>query len=61
MAYTAEIGRANPTSCSLFVIDQSGSMGNPFAGGGRTLGRSKAQELADVTNRLLKTLSLAMR
>lgn len=53
MPYTTEISRANP-SCFLFVIDQSGSMGDPFAGTGT--GRSKAQELADVINRLLQTL-----
>ena len=29
MAYTAEISRNNP-SCFLFLIDQSGSMGNNF-------------------------------
>jgi len=51
--YAADISRANP-SCFLFVIDQSGSMGDPFAGAGA--GRSKAQELADVINRLLQTL-----
>lgn len=53
MTYQAEIRRATP-SCFLFVIDQSGSMGDPFAGPGS--GRSKAQELADVINRLLQTL-----
>lgn len=52
MPYTAEISRSNP-SCFLFVIDQSGSMGDPFSGAGS---RSKAQELADVINRLLQTL-----
>jgi hypothetical protein len=51
--YTAEISRATP-SCFLFVIDQSGSMADPFSGAGG--GRSKAQELADVINRLLQTL-----
>lgn len=54
MAYTAEISRANP-SCFLFVIDQSGSMGDPFGAPG-SAGRSKAQELADAINRLLQTL-----
>ena len=53
MPYTAEVSRATP-SCFLFVIDQSGSMSDPFAGS--TTGRSKAQELADVINRLLQTL-----
>jgi hypothetical protein len=51
--YSAEVSRATP-SCFLFVIDQSGSMSDPFAGS--TTGRSKAQELADVINRLLQTL-----
>ena len=32
MPYTAEISRANPT-CFLFLIDQSGSMADPFGGG----------------------------
>lgn len=53
MPYAAEISRANP-SCFIFLVDQSGSMGDPFAGGGN--GRSKAQELADTLNRLLQTL-----
>jgi hypothetical protein len=54
MPYAAEISRVNP-SCFLFVIDQSGSMGDAF-GGPNALGRSKAQELADAINRLLQTL-----
>jgi hypothetical protein len=53
VSYTAEVSRATP-SCFLFVIDQSGSMSDPFAGS--ETGRSKAQELADVINRLLQTL-----
>jgi hypothetical protein len=53
MPHTAEISRANP-SCFLFVIDQSRSMEEPFAGS--PTGRSKAQELADIINRLLMTL-----
>jgi hypothetical protein len=53
MTYAAEISRSNP-SCLLFVIDQSGSMEDPFAGS--AVGRSKGQELADVINRLLQTL-----
>ena len=32
MPYQAEISRSNP-SCFLFLIDQSGSMSDPFAGG----------------------------
>ena len=54
MPYAAEISRVNP-SCFLFVIDQSGSMGDAF-GGPNALGRSKAQELADAINRLLQNL-----
>ena len=54
MPYQAEISRANP-SCFLFIIDQSGSMGDPFGGSGG-VGRSKAQELADALNHLLQTL-----
>ena len=53
MPYAAEISRLNP-SCFLFVIDQSGSMEDPFAGADKL--RSKARELADVINRLLQTL-----
>ena len=53
MPYTAEISRAAP-SCFLFVVDQSGSMEDGFAGAAN--GRSKAQELADIINRLLQTL-----
>ena len=54
MPYAAEISRANP-SCFLFLLDQSGSMEDGF--GGSVTGRSKAQELADVINRLLQTLA----
>lgn len=54
MPFQSEISRANP-SCFLFVIDQSGSMGDPF-GGSSVAGRSKAQELADALNHLLQTL-----
>ena len=53
MAYTAEMSRVNP-SCFLFVIDQSGSMGDPF--GGSDSGLSKAEELASVINRSLSNL-----
>jgi hypothetical protein len=53
MPHTAQISRTHP-SCFLFVIDQSRSMEDPFAGS--TTGRSKAQELADIINRLLQTL-----
>jgi hypothetical protein len=52
--YTAEISRGNPT-CFLFLIDQSGSMEDPF--GGEMTG-SKAQAVADAINRLLQNLVL---
>lgn len=53
MAYTAEISRSNP-SCFLFLIDQSGSMDDPFGGGEST--RKKADGVADAINRLLQNL-----
>ena len=49
MPYQAEISRANP-SCFLFLIDQSGSMEDPFAGSDSK--RRKADLLADAINRL---------
>ena len=52
MAYQAEISRSNPT-CFLFLVDQSGSMAEPFAS---SVGRSKADELATILNRLLASL-----
>ncbi len=54
MAYSAEISRTNP-SCFLFLIDQSGSMAEPFAGQPDT---KKAHEVAAAVNRLLQTLVL---
>lgn len=56
MAYTAEISRTNPT-CLLFLIDQSGSMADPFGGGGE-LQKKKAEGVADATNRLLQSIVL---
>jgi hypothetical protein len=52
--YTAEISRKNP-SCFLFLIDQSGSMSDPFGGEG---GGAKSQSVADALNRLLLNLVL---
>jgi hypothetical protein len=52
MAYSAEISRSNPT-CFLFVIDQSGSMGDSF--GGEIVAR-KADFVADVMNKTLHDL-----
>lgn len=53
MTYSAEISRANP-SCFLFLIDQSGSMDDPFGGG--EAARKKADGVADAINRLLQNL-----
>lgn len=52
MSYSAEISRSNPT-CFVFVIDQSGSMADPF--GGEVAG-SKGDFVADVVNRTLHDL-----
>lgn len=53
MAYAAEISRSNP-SCFLFLIDQSGSMADPFGAGESN--RSKANGVADAINHLLQNL-----
>jgi len=53
MAYTAEISRTNP-SVFFFLIDQSGSMDDPFGAG--ESGRKKADGVADAINRLLQNL-----
>ena len=52
MAYEAEISRSNP-SAFLFLIDMSGSMTDPYAGGKR-----KADGVADAINKLLSNLSI---
>ncbi len=54
MPYSAELSRTNPT-CMLFLIDQSGSMAEPF---GTQTDSSKAQCVADGINRLLQNLIL---
>jgi hypothetical protein len=51
MPFVAEISRTNPT-CFVFLIDQSGSMKEPFGDSGRL----KAQGVADAVNRLLDTI-----
>jgi len=51
--YTAEISRGNP-SVLLFLIDQSGSMGDQLAG--EAPDKDKAQGVADAINRLLQNL-----
>ncbi len=53
MAYQAEISRTNP-SCFLFLIDQSGSMSDPFGGGESS--KKKADSVADAINKLLQNL-----
>jgi hypothetical protein len=53
MAYSAEISRANP-SCFVFLIDQSGSMSDPFGAGEEN--QKKADGVADAINRLLQNL-----
>lgn len=53
-SYHAEISRDRP-GCILFLLDQSESMGDPFAGDVRT---SKAKALADAINKLLMSLVL---
>jgi hypothetical protein len=54
MPYTTEISRTNPT-CFLFLIDQSSSMLEPFAG---QVNKQKAEGVADAMNRLLQNLVL---
>lgn len=54
MPYTAQITRTNP-ACLLFLIDQSGSMAELFAG---DTPQSKAQFVADSINRLLQNVVL---
>jgi hypothetical protein len=52
--YTASISRANPTAL-VFLLDQSGSMREPFAGQPE---KTKAVGVADALNRLLQNLVL---
>ncbi len=53
MSYSAEISRANP-SMFLFMIDRSGSMSDPFGGGGG----KKDQKVADAINNLIFNLTI---
>jgi hypothetical protein len=53
MAYSAEISRGNP-SCFLFLIDQSGSMGDVFGAGEGN--QKKADGVADAINRMVQNL-----
>ena len=52
MAYAAEISRGNPT-CIVLLLDQSGSMNDPFGSG---TAQRKADFVADVVNRTLHDL-----
>src|SRR5579859_136432 len=52
MPYSAEINRSNP-SCFLFLIDQSGSMGDSFPG---EMVKKKSVGVADAINNLLQNL-----
>lgn len=56
MAYSAEISRTNP-GCFLFLLDQSGSMADPW-GGASDNPQTKSQTAADVINRWLMELVL---
>jgi hypothetical protein len=53
MPYETEISRANP-SCIFFLLDQSGSMADPFGGGETAL--RKADGAADAINKLLSNV-----
>jgi hypothetical protein len=55
MSYSAEISRTNP-SCFLFLIDQSGSMEDPWGGEAGERDQQKADSLATIVNRLLQNL-----
>jgi len=55
MSYTAEISRNNPTYF-VFILDQSGSMLDPFGGQAVEGVSSKSDFLADVVNRTLHGL-----
>jgi hypothetical protein len=54
MSYAAEITRTNPT-CFVFLVDQSSSMLEPFAG---QADKPKSDGVADAINRLLQNLIL---
>src|SRR5215210_2785899 len=50
--YSAQITRAKPT-CIVLLLDQSGSMGDPFSG---NTAMKKADSVADVVNHTLHDL-----
>jgi len=51
--YSAEISRVNP-AYFIFMLDQSGSMSDPFGGGQNEI--SKAAACADAVNRTLANI-----
>lgn len=55
MTYSAAIDRQNPT-CFMFIVDQSGSMGDALGGG--ESGKKKADSVADAINNLLRELTI---
>lgn len=52
MTYSAEVSRQNP-ACFLFLIDQSGSMSDPW---GKESAKKIAVGVADIINKLLQNL-----
>ena len=52
MTYSAEVSRSNP-ACFLFLIDQSGSMSDPW---GKESAKKIAEGVADIINKLLQNL-----
>src|SRR6185369_18053159 len=54
MPYSAEISRTRP-ACVLILVDQSGSMDEPFAGMSE---KKKSEGVADAVNRLIQNLVL---
>lgn len=54
MPYSAEISRTRP-ACVLILVDQSGSMAEPFAGMAE---KKKSEGVADAVNRLIQNLVL---
>lgn len=52
MSYSAEVSRSNP-ACFLFLIDQSGSMSDPW---GKESTKKIAEGVADIINKLLQNL-----
>lgn len=52
MSYSAEVSRSNP-ACFLFLIDQSGSMSDPW---GKESSKKIAEGVADIINKLLQNL-----